>query len=136
MSDADAKTRRLADAKMGGKSSAARRAEQAAKVDAFRLHLEGLTNAPDPVRDALIASACALYGQILKQSRFSGGVNRRVNTLHISAAVTGLRGLLKELGAMGAEMLEEPSETVEDILRTYATKSEGNQGNGSKKDDL
>src|ERR1700687_2825397 len=57
----------LRAAKSGGKASAARRAEQATKLERFRAELIERVGNPDPVQESLIDSCCALYLVVLRR---------------------------------------------------------------------
>jgi hypothetical protein len=91
------KAQGLTAAKSGGKASAARREEQATKLERFRAELVERVGNPDPVQQALIDSCCALYLVVLRRCSMTRGVNPKINPLALSAAVTGLRSVLRQL---------------------------------------
>ena len=123
----------LATARAGGKKSAALRREQAETLDAFRVDLLQRLGNPDPVQRALVESACALYAVILKRSRLSAAPNHRVNPLALSAATTGLRTALKELGLLRTTELDDANTPPGGGLADYLagkTRSEGDDDAG------
>jgi hypothetical protein len=105
----------LTAAKAGGTASAAKRAARKAKHEAFLAFVERRVaevrgREPDPVEVSLIDGLGALYAQVLKHSELSGGVNRKVSALHVSAVVTGLKTTLRELGVLGSATPDDPNE--------------------------
>jgi hypothetical protein len=123
------KAQRLDDAKAGGKKSAARRVAQAAKLATFRQYLERLTTDSDPLRQARIDMACSLYAVVLPRAFLTGGVNRKVNLLALSTAVTGLRSVLRDLaiasGRSSDHIDDQTTEDLNDLVSRYTGKGKG-----------
>ena len=114
---------RLTAAKRGGKKSAALRREHAEMLDGFGSCVMQRLGDPDPIERALVESAIALYSQVLKQSRITSAPTKRANPLGLSACVTSLRAILKELGITVGHANDQPEpamQTVEDLRREYA----------------
>jgi len=124
----------LASARAGGKKSAALRREQAETLEAFRSDLLQRLGNPDPIQRAIVESACALYAAILRRSRLSAAPSQRVNPLALSAATTGLRTALKELGLLRStepdDLNTPPGGGLADYL-AGKTRSEGGDDAGN-----
>lgn len=134
--DEAARARCLAGAKNGGRASAARRREQRAKLDRFSATITARVaarreRAPDPIEQSLIDSATALYRIIIPRTTVALFSNRKVNALPLTAAVSGLRSILHELGVLGAsqpqsDAVPDPSGELTDIIADITRRKAAN----------
>ena len=104
----------LTAARKGGAASATLRKEQAEKLDRFRAEVvrrvlllrDGVL---DPIDEFKVDALCGLYLVVIRRCRMSGGVNQKVNPLALSAAITGARGLLRDLQVTSDEESTDPN---------------------------
>jgi hypothetical protein len=118
----------LKAAKRGGKASAARRMEQTIKLETFRAELNQRVGSRDPIKVSLIDACCGLYLLILRRCTMTRGVNPKINPLALSAAVTGLKTTMRELGVLGSTPRDDRDEPPGGGLAEYMARKTLSEG--------